>query len=148
MRIVTEIKNDQEISNTYVHIDGQKIESLIVSDEIISGAKYNNSTFKDILFINCDFQGTEITNCDFIDCEFLNCNFNFVKVTNCNFNMSKIENCDFCITNSLNCNFQSCSYIQNTRELSQEETCKFDDCFIDEAGIVPKFQEVNFVIAA
>ncbi len=148
MNVISEIKKNKTISDTYVNIDGEKVEGLIVSDEIISGAKYNNSTFKDILFINCDFQGTEITSCEFIDCEFLNCNFNFVKVKNCNFITSKVENCYFCITNSLNCNFQSCSYIQNTRELSQEEACTFTNCFIDEAGIVPKFNEFIYAMSA
>ena len=148
MKTCFEIGKNIEITGSYVCLSDFAVESLIIADEIISGSKYKNSLFKDVVFVNCDFQGTEISNCDFINCEFINCNFNFVKVTDCNLIASKIQNCYFCITNSLNCNFESCSYIQNIWEESKLSTTNFDDCFIDEAGIVPEFQESSYALAA
>lgn len=145
MSNTTETRNTAMITGSYITLVNERISDLIISKETIAGCKYDNSVFENILFLDCDFQGTEITSCKFIDCEFINCNFNFMKLNNCSLITSRIENCEFCITNSLNCNFLSCSYIENRWEESHSTNSQFSNCFMDEAGIVPEFKEETFI---
>jgi uncharacterized protein YjbI with pentapeptide repeats len=125
------IEIELRITGTYLSLSDQIIKDLEVTNECISGCKYENIIFENITFIDCDFQSTEFIKTKFIDCEFINCNFNFSKLNNCNLIACKFENCNFCITNSLNCNFLSCTYITNTWEASAN-TGAFHNCNIEE----------------
>ncbi len=125
------IEIELKITGTYLRITDEIIKDLEISDECISGCKYENVIFENITFTNCDFQSTEFLTTKFIDCQFVNCNFNFSKLNNCNLIACKFENCNFCITNSLNCNFLSCTYITNKWEVSAN-TGAFHNCNIAE----------------
>jgi uncharacterized protein YjbI with pentapeptide repeats len=125
------IQMEVAIIGTYLRIADQIIQDLEITNEVISGCKYENIVFENVSFIDCDFQGTVFLSTKFIDCEFINCNFNFSKLNNCNLIACKIENCKFCITNSLNCNFLSCTYINNDWEASSTNGA-FHNCNIED----------------
>lgn len=119
------------ITGTYLIINNEIIKDLEVSNECISGSKFENTIFENVSFVDCNFQSTDFLKTKFIDCEFINCNFDFTKFKNCNLIACKFENCNFCITNSLNCSFLSCTYITNNWEVSATNG-SFHNCNIEE----------------
>ena len=72
------------ISGTYVNMMDEMISSVEIANSTISGGKFEKNIFVNVVFINCELQGTTFLKTKFIDCEFINCNFSFSKLENCN----------------------------------------------------------------
>jgi uncharacterized protein YjbI with pentapeptide repeats len=74
--------------------------------KLILGAKYSNSTFANIsflqaklrhgtfrncVFVECYFRRTDIRNSSFIGCKFINCNFGHVIIRDCDFRYAEFR---------------------------------------------------------
>jgi uncharacterized protein YjbI with pentapeptide repeats len=127
--------NTSLITDTYTHLVGRTMTNLHLDSEQISGGKFDEVTFKNVTFFNCNFQASAFNSTNFIDCTFVNCNFSFTKFKNCTLIACVFENCNFCITNSLSSNFQACTFQNTSWKLGAFRDNRVIACLLDEQTV-------------
>ena len=83
---------------TFQKLENKTFTSYEYNDLTISGARYSDLVFEEIIFINCNLFGTTLENCLFINCLFINCKFQFSHFNNCNFELTSWEDCKWGFT--------------------------------------------------
>lgn len=69
----------------YEVIENQRVESINLKNQAVSGVLFSLTTFTRVHFENIDFFATRFENCEFIDCVFDNCKFQFSTIIYCDF---------------------------------------------------------------
>jgi hypothetical protein len=84
--------------SAFQEIENRSFISYNYSDISISGARFTELVFEDVIFDKCIFFGTTLENCLFINCLFIDCKFQFSHFNNCNFELTTWENCKWGFT--------------------------------------------------
>lgn len=83
------------ITGTYLSLEQERIDTLELVNEQISGCHYKQIEFTKVDFENCIFQAGEFHGANFVNCRFENCSFEFIRFADCIFIGCEFINCSF-----------------------------------------------------
>lgn len=104
---VTEIKSDLP-NESYQLIRHEHLQMVVVSAQVLTSCRILLSTYKQVVFTECNFYACDFNGIDFDGCIFENCTFEFTHFRKCNFKNCNFSNCTWTGTSALNSSFEAC----------------------------------------
>lgn len=109
----------QESNECYQLVRDEHLNMSVVASQVLAGSRILLSTYKHVVFSDCNFYACEFQGVTFENCVFENCTFEFshfrkTKFKNCNF-----TNCTWKASSSINSIYEDCELPPQLEELCQ-----------------------------
>ena len=105
-------------SESYQMIKDEHLAFLVVTHQILAGSRILLSTYRQVVFSDCTFYGTEFQGLTFDNCVLENCNFEFSHLRKCKFKNCSFNNCKFVATSLHSTIFDECILDEGMDELT------------------------------